>query len=253
MFYQYSRLTEKVVGFCILGSFLGILGSLGRISFPTSCQAKLVLAFSMLNVISHLAVVWNLLNDVFVISILVGVGFDVLSLVLYATCAQQWPMRLWLFGDFFIHFRALLLHASIHRMESVVTSATNNLKGIPGPYYFDHFFAYTDNGTHLLFLIASIQTCGWKISLQISGVVTILVLTMAIYSCSSSTTSTRKMPAARLLMTSSSPAKRPVCDCPTCRKDTCLSIRPLCELWFCTFEELLQKIDQAKTKKAKSH
>jgi hypothetical protein len=264
---RYHRLTEKVIGFSILTLYLGVFAGFSgqQISFPSQFRARLVLVCALLNVISHMAVIWNCLNDVYVISILVGVGFDTLSSALYLQSSisthssPSWLLWLWLLGDFCMHLRALFLYTSVDRVESVVTSATNNLQGNPGPYCMDHFFAYTDNGKHLLFWITAMQTCGWKVSLQISAVIVTLVLAMDMilyyfyYNRRGTTSTTRKTPAARLSTSTCSKntnkqrKPRPICDCHACRNQTAFSIVPsLCDLWLCTFEELLQKIDQTK-------
>jgi hypothetical protein len=133
------------------------------ISFPSWIHAWIVLVCAWLNVVSHMTVVMNCLNDGLVISILVGVGFDLASSVLYLCYTHHrpsWLYYLWSIWDLTIHLRALLFFRSVDRMQAVVTSATNSLKGNPGPYYLDHFFAYTDAGKHILYLGMAIQSCG---------------------------------------------------------------------------------------------
>lgn len=167
-------------------------------SFATACRCLFhasICAASFLNVLSHSAVALGALNDTYVLSILVGVGFDVFTRILQLvwwiwmtrTLPETTSTRLMLsvpkicsFEEstlvidnpvpdntnstqalllvmvFFyvyhmiVHVRALCMNQSLSRLQSVLKSALNNLKGIPGEGYSDHFFAYTDLGTHLL-------------------------------------------------------------------------------------------------------
>mmetsp|Transcript_51 Transcript_51/g.66 ORF Transcript_51/g.66 Transcript_51/m.66 type:complete len:297 (+) Transcript_51:72-962(+) len=135
-------------------------------------------ASSLLNVASHSGVVLGALNDTYVISILIGVGFDVMTRILQLI---WWMDITW--SSFFrealstemidemklcstvgflavlttiytyhmiIHVRALRLNASVERLNNVLIGALNNLRGIPGEHFNDHIFAYTDLGAHLL-------------------------------------------------------------------------------------------------------
>mmetsp|Transcript_829 Transcript_829/g.1595 ORF Transcript_829/g.1595 Transcript_829/m.1595 type:complete len:343 (-) Transcript_829:698-1726(-) len=137
---------------------------------------------SLLNVLSHAAVVLGALQDTYVISILVGVGFDVLtrlyqlwwwmqlvqstieeeeeesgssssssSLQLLDNCFLGLLSLLFLY-QMWIHIRALLLvnNDSLERVQTVLKGALNNLRGIPGQGGKDHLFAYSDLSLHLL-------------------------------------------------------------------------------------------------------
>jgi hypothetical protein len=251
------RFSEKLLGWSFLILYFGVIWwlqtkskSSSIISFPSWIHAWIILVCAWLNVMSHMAVVMNCLNDGLVISILVGVGFDVASSVLYLCYTHSPWLYLWSIWDLMIHLRALLFFKSVDRMQAVVTSATNNLKGNPGPYYLDHFFAYTDAGKHLLYLGMAIQSCGWKISVSTTlGVVLVLLGGISIVQQAQGNVA-RSTPMARIsvaTITTTRNEAKPLCDCGTCRDVTSFSIVPrLCDLWFCTFEELLQKIDQAK-------
>ena len=147
-------------------------------------------AASFLNVLSHAAVALGALNDTYVLSILVGVGFDVLTRILQLvwwvciticmsknhkpstakvllkqddtppetaddTAIDSSTPLLLLFLLFFyvyhmiFHVQAMRMNHSLSRLQAVLNSALNNLRGIPGEGYLDHLFAYTDLGTHL--------------------------------------------------------------------------------------------------------
>eukprot|EP00531_Pseudo-nitzschia_arenysensis_P003088 CAMPEP_0116129642 /NCGR_PEP_ID=MMETSP0329-20121206/8028_1 /TAXON_ID=697910 /ORGANISM="Pseudo-nitzschia arenysensis, Strain B593" /LENGTH=302 /DNA_ID=CAMNT_0003623913 /DNA_START=9 /DNA_END=920 /DNA_ORIENTATION=- len=129
-------------------------------------------AASFLNVTSHAAVALGVLNDTYVLSILVGVGFDVLTRVLQLvwwikmtanltsestekeSTTSLFLLLLVIFYVYhmIIHVRALFLNKSLSRLKTVLMGALNNLRGIPGEAYLDHLFAYTDLGTHLFAL-----------------------------------------------------------------------------------------------------
>ena len=136
--------------------------------------SSLLILCSLINVISHTAVIMGLLekNHISIFAILLGVAFDLLSQLFYI-------MGLWIHiltnkDDFFFHYTILLLpicligyHLYIHtralcmthnwkRLDLVVTSAWNNIHGNPGIYASDHFFAYSDLATHTYILITTL-------------------------------------------------------------------------------------------------
>lgn len=136
---------------------------------------SIVMSTSLLNVTSHALVVLGALNDTYVLSILVGVGFDVLTRIVQflwwihlsfqlSTSLVVFDRKelLWCLGfntmlvliyiyHMLIHIRALRIHSAKQMaLQLVLTSALNNLRGIPGDYFQDHIFAYTDLGSHLL-------------------------------------------------------------------------------------------------------
>ena len=167
---------------------------------------------SLLNVSSHLAVVLGCLDDTYVLSILVGVGFDICSSFVYVAFwisnysfyyysyntnfdqyaqpkmevydGQKDAQQRWLVGNkqtwngdvvfcatyvsFFIYH--LIIHTgalyniqscSLRRTSEAVCSAWNNIQGIPGICWKDHFFAFTDLGTHTFQFIVSLIIL-WK-------------------------------------------------------------------------------------------
>lgn len=135
-------------------------------------------ASSLLNVLSHSGVVLGALNDTYVISILIGVGFDVmtriLQLIWWVDITRSSFFREVVSTEMIderkicntvgflavlttiytyhmiIHVRALRLNVSLERLNTVLIGALNNLRGIPGDKFHDHLFAYTDLGAHLL-------------------------------------------------------------------------------------------------------
>ena len=169
---------------------------------------------SFLNVSSHLAVVLGCLDDTYVLSILVGVGFDICSSFVYVAFwisnytfsyyysdtssnfdqyaqpnievydGQKDAQQRWLVGrgqnwngdvvfcatyvSFFfyhltIHTGALynIQSRSLRRTSDTVCSAWNNIQGVPGICWKDHFFAFTDLGTHTFQFIVSLVLL-WK-------------------------------------------------------------------------------------------
>ena len=188
-----------------------------------------VFAASVLNVASHAAVVLGALNDTCVLSILLGVAFDVVTRILQlvwwvwivaagsigaallCVCAKSldnnndnnctynaaaseasggWPddslssffpattpptlvflsvLAFFYVYHMIVHAKALWWwwsldennHAasssSLGVLQTVLEGALNNLRGIPGEGYKDHFFAYTDLGTHLLASVLSMR------------------------------------------------------------------------------------------------
>jgi len=135
-------------------------------------------ASSLLIVMSHSGAVLGALNDTYVISILIGVGFDVMTRILqliwwiditwssfsrealssevidkkklHNTAGFLAVLTTIYVYHMIIHLRALRLNTSLERLNKVLTGALNNLRGIPGDKFQDHIFAYTDLGGHLL-------------------------------------------------------------------------------------------------------
>mmetsp|Transcript_19854 Transcript_19854/g.41794 ORF Transcript_19854/g.41794 Transcript_19854/m.41794 type:complete len:342 (+) Transcript_19854:205-1230(+) len=146
---------------------------------------SMVMAASLWNVISHAAVVLGALHDTYVLSILVGVGFDVLTKILVTVwwahltsilsfiligqqhsiiptkydCAISASFLLTQFVihvyQMVIHVKALRMNQSYERLVRTLHSSLNNLRGIAGGKYEDHIFAYSDLGGHLAPLILS--------------------------------------------------------------------------------------------------
>lgn len=148
---------------------------------------------SLLNVVSHGAVLLGALNDTYVLSILFGVGFDVITRLLQFVWWVQWtwiivvqkeekeggshedvaaaiddiirPTILFILiivvthlYHLVVHVQALRINYSLERLTSVLEGALNNLRGISGDRYRDHLFAYTDFGGHFLH-------CKWSLAL----------------------------------------------------------------------------------------
>jgi len=149
---------------------------------------------SMVNVLSHFGVALGLLDDALIISILAGVGIDILTRLLQliwwiylhsekntSTVDMRTVCLLcFLSGMYYyhmeVHVRALYVFlpskksvspskplsstTKVNDYESirkVLSSALNNLQGIPGQGYRDHLFAYTDLGSHLLACLLSLS------------------------------------------------------------------------------------------------
>jgi len=142
---------------------------------------SLVASMSLLNALSHGAVVLGALHDTYVLSILVGVGFDVMTRIIqlvwwarlsmiafeehykmkddYATINDYYDIPattsflvalsfVYVF-HMVIHVQALRMNLSHERLVKVLRSALNNLRGVAGNRYEDHIFAYSDLGGHL--------------------------------------------------------------------------------------------------------
>lgn len=110
-----------------------------------------------------------MIEDTYVISILIGVGFDVSPSFVYLITWAHKSFAVWSTAasidmateaflvilmavslvHLLLHLRTLRLSASYTRLNSVVRSACDNLIGDPGRGYSDHIFAYTYLGTHL--------------------------------------------------------------------------------------------------------
>ena len=177
-----STIRVSPSGILILTAFLGLLYRLLRSSIYAQLlrdakqQDSLRIlhawtcAASVLNVASHAAVALGMLNDTYVLSILVGVGFDILTRILQmvwwacltlelepepAELDSDWTaILLFVLLSVYayhltVHIQALYMNSSLERMQSVLKSSINNLRGIPGKAYADHLFAYSDLGTHI--------------------------------------------------------------------------------------------------------
>ena len=251
-----------------------------------SIFAKVVLACSTLNVFSHSAVVLGWLNETVVLSILIGVTFDVSSIFFYVgmwgyisgrifsndyKVVQQ---KLWASSIFvtiyflsttyhlIIHVRAMRMSHSFHRMKSVVQSALNNIKGEPGNAYIDHLFAYTDLGAHLSQLLASFIFLGPSRAFA-TELITLILLAL-IYAIHVHVSNITKRSNIWFDEISIKDRKNTityrngeiVCLCNTCQRNknfAALNIsfrdKSLCNLWFCTFSELLSKLSSVQDEK----
>mmetsp|Transcript_9666 Transcript_9666/g.14859 ORF Transcript_9666/g.14859 Transcript_9666/m.14859 type:complete len:233 (-) Transcript_9666:272-970(-) len=175
-------------------------------SFRSIFLGSFAFASASLNVASHSAVVLGALDDTFTLSILIGVGFDVFSNLLYLFFWASFISRrndqnvgeydgfatsildtiFWCFCivhytiNMAIHTRALFMADSFHRTSSVVRSAWNNIKGDPGYAYLDHLFAYTDLGSHSVHLIVSFLFLRWQKSLPLGVLILLAYILIAI-------------------------------------------------------------------------
>ena len=189
-----KTLWRGVVGAAFCGSYLAILERaaeaflglsaeqpLQQHSFADTVLLRLTLVASLLNCSSHIAVVSGLLQDTYTVSILIGVGFDVLSNFLYFAalcCLTKSKTNFYneiversLFKTgltlvialavqvylFWAHVRALRLGHSLSRIQQVTKSAWNNLRGDPGPWYMDHLFAYLDLAHHMFMTLVALR------------------------------------------------------------------------------------------------
>ncbi|CAB9498824.1 expressed unknown protein [Seminavis robusta] len=178
--------------------------------------------------------------------------------------------------DLGLHLRALVAFClpkktSLRLIQSVVHSAHNNLQGIPGKHYEDHIFAFADTAKHLTFFMHAMLLHDLK-----NNVILLVVTTLGLclgwhvgphallrwvcrcfpLSLSSSNKNDQvtiepsaQQPPPRLIVQAKDKkfsSFLATCNCPACQDKSCFVILPkMCELWFCTFEELLHIIDQA--------
>jgi multisubunit Na+/H+ antiporter MnhF subunit len=182
-----------------------------------------IMSTSFLNVASHSAVVLGALNDTYVLSILVGVGFDVITRILQLiwwiqittttiiisfrrqqeedinnntnnninTNANYYNIILLCsvltiiyIYHMIIHVRVLRMNYSYERLSSVLTGALNNLRGIPGDKFQDHLFAYSDLGSHLLPFFLSIILLQKQKALFTSFIVLALLILISSFALS---------------------------------------------------------------------
>ena len=261
---------------------------------------SITMSTSLLNVISHSVVVLGALNDTYVLSILVGVGFDVLTriiqliwwiditrmsffqknvstidtkdrlLSIHNVDNMKYCYRTIVFCSFLvvihvyqmiIHVRALRMNCSYKRLKKVLTGALNNLRGIPGEGYYDHLFAYSDLGGHLLPFILStrlllslvlVQKMKDALLLTIQVLAILLILSYLALS---------RIPVNEVNDTLSQPLIRigeggtVICNCDICsrrtrRKNITSSFTfnvndGACRLWLCSFEKLSTFLNSA--------
>ena len=244
----------------------------GNAPSPLLMQATLIA--SLLNSVSHTAVILSLLQDTLVISILIGVSFDVLSRILY--------VLLWLYlrrhsnillsplfmtiytvfatYHFIVHLRALAMTRSFRRLESVVRSAYNNIVGNPGSYCLDHVFAFSDTGFHIFHLGVSMRFLGMAKSLLICcGVTTLMTVGVVGTYCHCTRAGNRggngnkKNPGNVDTNLLDREGDLPICRCSACRcpggVNTAFCIRlegpniSVCNLWQSSFRQVLSDIN----------
>jgi len=153
------------------------------LSKPNQILTGFVCASSFLNVSSHGLVAMGMLDDTYVLSILLGVGFDVATRVLYLIwwiCltralqqsnnegdtmdGMEWDLSTIFFYvvngtsyiiHMIIHVRALFMYSSHDRLNDVLNNALNDIRGVPGKAYRNFIFVYTDLGSHMMPLLLS--------------------------------------------------------------------------------------------------
>eukprot|EP00536_Pseudo-nitzschia_multiseries_P003624 jgi/Psemu1/284536/fgenesh1_pg.56_\ len=228
---------------------------------------SLTCASSLLNVTSHALVVLGALNDTYVISILVGVGFDVVTRILQLI----WWMHLsrisfaFLKADLqsigfvvllsviyiyhmLIHVRALRMNSSGERLRSVLTGALNNLRGIAGEGFRDHIFAYSDLGSHAMPTILSAVLLHQQQAMLTAIQIILAMIVLSVVALSRIPFNAQKdQDGVRSLVQVSSNGSV-FCSCDAC---VCRSRRTnekcsftfqcsdgICYLWLCSFETL---------------
>jgi hypothetical protein len=151
------------------------------------------------------------------------------------------------------HIRALLLSSSATRLQSVVKSAWNNLRGEPGQSYQDHIFAYTDLGYHVFHTLAALRIVGWSLrtGLMILGTLTAVVIAIFLGGSNWSTSPPENLLPPGLLRISKE--GKQVCSCHVCcaggagTKEKAFSIDmtrfQLCDLWFQSFGQMCTILD----------
>ncbi len=232
-------------------------------------------AASFLNVLSHSAVALGALNDTYVLSILVGVGFDVMTRIVqlvwwmgisanlkftFATTTSTESTTLFISTlmvfyvyHMIVHMRALFLNTSLSRLRAVLNGALNNLRGIPGDGYWDHIFAYTDLGTHFFALWLSYKL------LEKEGMVVLAIVTLALLAGISyrvlsqipfSETSDKELASMVTILNTDTGIPTITCSCLACkrkqeRSNNCSAISftvnsrdEICQLWLASFEQL---------------
>mmetsp|Transcript_24380 Transcript_24380/g.36349 ORF Transcript_24380/g.36349 Transcript_24380/m.36349 type:complete len:300 (-) Transcript_24380:678-1577(-) len=236
-----------------------------------------VLTTSFLNVLSHSAVVLGFLNDNYVISILLGVGFDVMTRILQLvwwvhittimitkeeeeghteeredeflyrkTAGYILVLAIFYIHHMVIHLQALLVFPSSSAAEilSVLTSATNNIRGVPGEWYGDHIFAYSDLGWHLLLLILSYVLVQGQNALPTAFQILAMLMVVS-YFALSKVPQNRVPEEVRENIIQIDENGKIACKCTTCkRKNIKCSFTfnindGVCLLWLHSFEQLL--------------
>jgi len=249
---------------------------------PSSLFFKLLMStivtFELINTSTHFAVLTSSLRNVMSISILFGVGLDVISTLLIAAAwisifvALPLQQSRW-FTDFFIififillmnqvntHIRALRLGNSFNESMSVINAAKCHLHGIPGPFLKYHVFAYSDLAFHCFHLYFAARFVDLQITIALTlgmGLATALIGLLIwkpiqqLYEQSmNSSPKPDEIPLKRRIN------DRLICVCPNCHYTTSsfrLSIFPLklCSQWLCSFEQLdvkLQNLSKLKKK-----
>lgn len=260
-----ERIQEKLIGLVVFAAYYWLLSHLWNWdSYPStpSLGALAVVVCAFWNSVSHWAVVLQALNSGRVWYIVIGAVFDLFSCILYLVVLSSRDTHplLWIlsFYDLGVHYSKLVAlmdpNPDLRRVQDMVASAVNNLQGKPGRYWKDHLFAYMDTSQHCFYLVVGVTIVGWELTATAIGSslfwAGMSYLAWSVIFPTESTTK-RTTPRASLHRLSTTPssgkAPKAFCSCRSCeKKATCFSIYPdFCELWHCTFEELLDKLGQA--------
>lgn len=249
-------------------------------------------SFSLINVISHSAVALGFIGKVCYVRVYAGVYFDFLtrcfqffwffclSLLLANTIHHNIDSHeigdkygntattiiIVILGISFLihltlHVRALVgHHLSYNRLSAIVTSGLNNINGVPGPYYMDHIFAYTDLGLHVFPFGASSYLLFSRHSLlySILGVLVFAAGPLAIIKVvfiffDSYDVHSKIAPPALLLQTTPENNQKVLkCLCDTCvgypqgQGNFSINLHDrraaVCQLWYLTYEELAERM-----------
>jgi cytochrome bd-type quinol oxidase subunit 2 len=255
--------------------------------------AGFVCVASFLNVVSHLAVALGALNDTYVLSILVGVGFDVITRLLQLVlCTTYLSSIIFMRKNLDqeqddttqikyidintilfvlivlvmymyhmdIHVRALFIQShSYNELQKVLTSALNNLRGIPGDQYKDHFFAYTDLGSHLIAFLISLSILQSQHSVQYAVKVLIIIGALSYIALSSIPFNEVKDDSDIKSLIDIDPLGKVSCRCIPCQKRnkrrknrcgtvafTANAIDGICSLWLVSFGVLQSVLSERK-------
>ena len=266
-----TKLINNAIGWSVSFGSIGLLEACFRLHvaempIPAGPRGFLILICASLNMLSHTAVVIGVLNDTYVVSILVGVTFDVATTVLYLTMWREilalntvlmpTTASTFLLGivcllitavQWFTHVRALLLAYSTARLKSVVRVAWNNVCGEPGPAYVHHLFAFTDTAYHMFHTMVAIRLVGcWPHGIITFAALTIIVTTTGfVVSDGGKSPPNNKLPPSILKINKEG---RLVCSCDVCKgENKAFSIDllhgKLCALWFQSFGQLCGMLD----------
>ena len=264
------KLVNNAIGWSVSFGYIGLLETCFRLhvaEMPIPGPRGffvLICICASLNMLSHTAVVIGVLNDTYAVNILLGVGFDVATTVLYLTMWREilalntvlmstTPLSFFL-GivcllitalQWLTHVRALLLSYSAARLKSVVKVALNNVCGEPEPAYVHHLFAFTDTAYHMFHTMVAMRLLGWRQGLITFAALTIIVATGFVVSNGGKSPPKKKLPPNILKINKEG---RLVCSCDVCKgENKAFSIDllhgKLCAMWFQSFGQLCGMLD----------
>jgi len=233
---------------------------------------SMMMTSSLLNVTSHSAVVLGALNDTYVLSILLGVGFDVMTRILqfiwwthitiivfrkdqsnegrffdnYQTIGFIFTLVVIYIYHMIIHVRALRMKKSYKRLKKVLDGALNNLRGVPGEGYHDHLFAYSDLGGHILPLSLSTILLRRQHALAVTFQMLVMLILLLYFTLSR--IPLHDMEDSEPMIRIDYRGNKVTCRCEACDRQgrrngkecsfTINSEDGICQLWLCSFEGL---------------